>query len=425
MNGLREAFDEIVANVPAYGDLDRAIAQAERERRRRYGIVARLAAAAAVVTVIVGMLAVTRDTDTAPPISPTPMTPTPTPPKTQPPQTWVDTAMTPTKGNGWVVPNPLDAVRDGWFQIVADHLHPSPRHAEWGQGAFELPGEGSLYSAGGGIGVMEASSAAGLLANGCAYLHPTPNLDRDESCHTKQTRGPNGEPVHVTSFQSLCTTWDADSAAPGVYYKNCGDYNVTVVVERNDGRIGYIDVQGRDYVEAMPFALSDLVAAAADPRLALPDAAYDVPSNQTVASVVADHFPTWRADGDQQVIPLPELGYASASGNLAPFTVGVVVRPAGGAPTCGEDPWTRSCTERRVYGADDPTIVYVHARDDDEWADCCPRNTRAVSRTFVYVGPRHTVVVSQSRLIPDGERTIGTELDQALIDLALDPRFQS
>ena len=426
MSGLHDALDEIVADVPVYGDLDRAIEEADRERRHRYGVVAALAAAAAVVVVIAGIVAVSRDTGTAPPVtpSPTPATPSPPPAKSQSPRTWVDTAMTPTKGNGWVVPNPLDAVRDGWFRIVADHLHPSPRHAEWGQGAFELPGEGSLYSAGGEIGVMEASGAEGLLANGCAYLHPTPNPDRDESCHTKHTRGPHGEPVHVTSFQSLCTTWDADSAAPGVYYKNCGDYDVTVVVERNDGRTGYIDVQGRDYVEAMPFALADLVAAAADPRLALPDAAYDVPSNQTVASVVADHFPTWRADGDQQVIPLPELGYASASGKLAPFTVGVVVRPAGGAPTCGEDPWTRSCTERRVYGADDPTIVYVHARDDDEWADCCPRNTRAVSRTFVYVGPRHTVVVSESRLIPDGERTIGAELDQALIDLALDPRLQ-
>jgi hypothetical protein len=425
MSGLREAFDEIVADVPAYGDLDRAIARAERERRRRYGVVAGLAAAAAVVAVIVGMLAVTRNTDTAPPVSPTKITPTPTPPKSQSSQTWVDTAMTPTNAKGWVVPNPLDAVRDGWFQIVADHLHPSPRHAEWGPGAFELPGEDSLYSADGVIGVMEASRAEGLLANGCAYLHPTPNLDRDESCHTQQTRGPNGEPVHVTSFQSLCTTWDADSAAPGVYNKNCGDYDVTVVVERNNGRVGYIDVEGRDYVEAMPFALPDLVAAAADPRLALPDAAYDVPSNQTVASVVADQLRTWRADRDQQLIPLPEPGYASAWGKLAPFTVGVVVHPAGGAPTCGEDPWTRSCTERRVYGADDPTIVYVHARDDDEWADCCPRNTRAVSRTFVYVGPRHTVVVSESRLIPDGEPTIGAELDQALIDLALDPRFQS
>lgn len=420
MSALHEAFDEIVADVPTYGDLDGAIRKVEQERRPRYAAVACLAAAA-VVAVILGVLSVTRDTDTAPPISPSP---SPAPSKTQSPQTWVDTAMSPSKGNGWVVPNPLDAVRDGRFRIVADHLHPSPRSAERGPGAFALPGEASLHPVDGEIGVMESSSAEGLLANGCAYLHPTPNPDRDESCHTNQTRGPNGEPVHVISFQSLCTSWDADSAAPGVYYKNCGDYNVTVVVERDDGRIGYVDVQGRDYVRAMPIPLADLVAAAADPTLALPDAAYDVPSSQTVASVVSDHFPTWRARDDRQVTPLREVGYASVWGKLAPFTVGVVVHPAGGAPVCGEDPWTRSCTERRVYGADDPTIVYVHARDDDEWADCCPRNTRAVSRTYVYVGPRHTVVISESRLIPDGERTIGAELDQAMIDLALDPRLQ-
>jgi hypothetical protein len=330
--------------------------------------------------------------------------------------------MTPTKGNGWVVPNPLDAVRDGWFQIVADHLHPSPRHAEWGQGAFELPGEGSLYSAGGGIGVMAASSAEGLLANGCAYLHPTPNLDRDESCHTKQTRGPNGEPVQVTSFQSLCTTWDADSAAPGVYYRNCGDYNVTVVVERNDGRIGYIDVQGRDYVEAMPFALTTLAAAAADPRLVLPDAAYEVPSDQAVASVVSNHFPTWREPTDVQRIPLPEPGRASTSGNLRRLGVSVSVWPAGGTPTCGRS-WLVSCVERRVYGADDSTTVFVGAWGNED-CDFCSRNSRADSRVFVFVGPRNTVVVGAYLAAKAGDEPISPDLDQRLIDLALDPRLQ-
>ena len=48
MSGLHEAFDEIVADVPVYGDLDKAIEQADRERRHRYGVVAGLAAAAAV-----------------------------------------------------------------------------------------------------------------------------------------------------------------------------------------------------------------------------------------------------------------------------------------------------------------------------------------------------------------------------------------
>jgi hypothetical protein len=330
--------------------------------------------------------------------------------------------MTPTKGNGWVVPNPLDAVRDGWFQIVADHLHPSPRHAGWGQGAFELPGEGSLYSAGGGIGVMEASSAAGLLANGCAYLHPTPNLDRDESCHTKQTRGPNGEPVHVTSFQSLCTTWDADSAAPGVYYKNCGDYDVTVVAERGDGRIGYVDVRGRDYVEAMPFALADLAAAAVDPRLTLPDSAYEVPSDRAVASILADHVPGYLPD-DTPVSPLArQPGDARADGKLGLLGLSVYVVPAGEAPTCGRVGKLIECFERRVFGADDPTTVYVGAWGVEDRTFCCPRESP--TRAFVYVGPRYTVAVWLGRVVREHEDGIGAALDQRVIDLLLDPRLQ-
>jgi len=78
MSSLHEVFDEIVADVPVYGDLDRAIEQAERERRRRYGAAVGLAAAAAVIALIGGIFAVSRATDTAPPIGPATTTPTPT-----------------------------------------------------------------------------------------------------------------------------------------------------------------------------------------------------------------------------------------------------------------------------------------------------------------------------------------------------------
>ena len=61
MSGLREAFSELAADVPVYGDLERAIEQADRERRHRYGVVASLAAAAAIVAVIVGVFASTGD----------------------------------------------------------------------------------------------------------------------------------------------------------------------------------------------------------------------------------------------------------------------------------------------------------------------------------------------------------------------------
>lgn len=431
MSGLREAFEEIVADVPVYGDLDRAIEQAERERRRRYGVVAGLAAAAAVVAVIVGMLAVTRDTDTAPPVSPPPSpTPSPTPAKSQGPDTWADTEVAPsTKGWSWDVPDPLAAARDGWFDIVAGHLHATPtqQHADWYHAAFELPVEGSDYSTFVEFGVMDASGAEGLVADGCAYLHPISGDHRNESCRTERIVGPHGERVHVTSFQSLCTTWDpgrpGDDArpAPGSY-NSCGDYDVTVVAERGDGRIGYVDVQGRDYVEAMPFALADLAAAAADPRLVLPDAAYEVPSDQAVASVVSNHFPTWREPTDVQPIPLPEPGRASTSGNLRRLGVSVSVWPAGGTPTCGRS-WLVSCVERRVYGADDSTTVFVGAWGNED-CDFCSRNSRADSRVFVFVGPRNTVVVGAYLAAKAGDEPMSPDLDQRLIDLALDPRLQ-
>lgn len=79
MSGLREAFDELVADVPVYGDLDRAVQQADREQRRRAGVVAGLAAAAAVVVVIVGLLALSREgTSSQEPVDPSTPTPTPT-----------------------------------------------------------------------------------------------------------------------------------------------------------------------------------------------------------------------------------------------------------------------------------------------------------------------------------------------------------
>ena len=79
MSGLHEAFDEIVARVPVYGDLDGAIEQAEQERRRRFSVVASLSAAAAVLLVVAGVLVIARDDDGAPqPIGP-PSTQTPSP----------------------------------------------------------------------------------------------------------------------------------------------------------------------------------------------------------------------------------------------------------------------------------------------------------------------------------------------------------
>ena len=79
MSGLHDAFDELVADVPVYGDIDRAIEQANREQVHRHGMVAGLAAAAAVVAVIIGMLAITHDANRSErPAGPSSPTPTPT-----------------------------------------------------------------------------------------------------------------------------------------------------------------------------------------------------------------------------------------------------------------------------------------------------------------------------------------------------------
>lgn len=424
LDRLVDYHDHIAAPVvPVADDVRRG-----RRRVRRNRGIATGAVAAGVAGVLVTASLLTGGSHDAAPTPVTSPTPTPTPTTSQGPDTWADAPVPSAKGHGWNVPDPLDAVRDGWFRIVADHLQPSPQRTELGPTSelpgegFELPGEGSLYSTGGTIGVTTASSAEGLLADGCAYLHPVSGDHRKESCHTRQIKGPNGERVHVTSFQSLCTTWDAESAAPGVFFKNCGDYNVTVVAERRDGRVGYVVVEGRDYVEAMPFAQTDLAAAAADPRLALPDAAYEVPSDQTVVSVLADHVPDYRP-GRHPLSATEHPGYAQAGGNVGRRGLFVQVWPAGGVPRCGRSSLTE-CVERHVYGADDPTTVFVGAWDDPDWADCCPRNSRATSRVFVYVGPRHTVVVSESLVVKEHEEAVGDDLDQRLIDLALDPRLQ-
>lgn len=83
MSGLREGFDEIVADVRSYGDLDRAIERAGHERRRRLNLVAGIAAAAAVLVAIAGTLVITQGDDARTPQPISPVTPTPNPSATQ------------------------------------------------------------------------------------------------------------------------------------------------------------------------------------------------------------------------------------------------------------------------------------------------------------------------------------------------------
>jgi hypothetical protein len=120
---------------------------------------------------------------------------------------------------------------------------------------------------------------------------------------------------------------------------------------------------------------------------------------------------------------LPDYpGYAWASGRLGRLGFSVSVWPAGGTPRCGSR-WLIGCVDRHVFGADDPTTVYVGTWDEEHWASY-PKNSRADRRVFVYVGPRNTVVVWESGVVKADEEPLGAELDQRMIDLALDPRLQ-
>lgn len=430
MSSLHEKFDEIVADVPVYGDLDRAVEQAERERRQRYGMVAGLAAAAAVVAVIVGVLAVTGDGNRSQPPN-GPVT-TPTPLKSQSPQTWADTPVTATAdGRGWEVPDPLKAARDAWFAIVAEHLDPtgdrlgSLDSSPLGVG-FDWPGEGAQPSTHGQVGLIVDRGDLNLFDNGCRYLGtPAPSHGK-VSCSTERIATPDGEQARVSRYQRMCATWnpgrEGDDArpGPGVTYETCGEYAVAVAVERRDGLIGYIRVDGRGTTDYNPFAPAALAKVAADARLTLPEAAYAVPPDQAVASVLADHVPGYRPE-DQVSPPQHRPGYASAAGRLGRLTVSVSVWPAGGTPTCGRS-WLIDCIERRVFGADDPTTVLVSQTEELDWADV--KESVATSREIVYVGPRHTVVAWVGMTVEPGEETLVADLDQALIDLVLDPRLQ-
>ena len=249
-----------------------------------------------------------------------------------------------------------------------------------------------------------------------------------QSCSTERFAGPRGERATISRWERRCGSWDpgreGDDArpGPGSTYVTCGDYAVGVAVERRDRLIGYVLVDGRGTPDFNPFPRAAMAAVAADPRLKLPRSAYAVPSDQAVVSVVEDHFPAYRAAEHGSASP-HHPGYAHADGKLRRLGLTVQVWPAGEAPECGRS-WLIDCVERRVFGTDDSTTVFVGAWDEEDWTDCCPKNSRADTREFVYVGPRHTVVVTEFMIVKAHEDPISADLDQRLIDLALDPRLQ-
>ena len=370
------------------------------------------------------------------PSSVSPIGPSPTPTKSQSPKTWADTSVAATHdGKGWQVPDPLKASRDAWLAVAAEHLDPTgdleavdstPRgiHLEWpaeGSDYAATTAAASAYATYGRLGLLVDPGDPNPLDDGCGYLLAQHEGAPDDqvSCHTERFEGPGGERARVSSWERRCGAYEGGVTAPAT----CGDYVVAVAVERRDGLIGFVVVDGRGTPDFNPLTPDAMAAAAADPRLTLPERAFAVPSDQAMVSVVEDHFPRYRPAYDRQLPAWDHPGYAHTSGQLGALQLYVQVWPAGGSPACGRG-YLIECVERRVFGADDPTTVFVGAWDEEDWASCCPRNSRADDRTFVYVGPRHTVVVSELLIVEADEDPISAALDQRLIDLALDPQLQ-
>ena len=431
LDRLVDYHDHIAPPLVPVGD---DVRRGRRRVRRNRGIVAGAVAVAVAGVIVTASLITGGGRDAAPPAVPSP-TPSETPAKVQSAETWVDIAVAPHAGYGWDVPNPVDEARRAWFDLAEDHLDTSTPHLRGFTTSasgieFERPPAGNIYPTTGQLGLVVDSGELNPI-DGCRYLTGGPHPDNGfVSCSAERFTGPDGERARIARYQRLCETWDpgqpGDDARPGLgaTYETCGDYRVAVAVERRDGLIGYVVVDGRGRPDANPFPRAALAEAAADRRLVLPEAAYAVPSDQQVKSVVTDHFADYRPDVLEQPLPVA-TGSAWTGGRLGPRALTVQVRLAGGLPTCGRS-WLTECVERRVYGADDPTTVFVGSWDEEDWAaDCCrPKNSRATSRVFVYVGPRHTVVVSEGLVVKAHEEAVGAELDPRVIDLLLDPRLQ-
>jgi hypothetical protein len=316
---------------------------------------------------------------------------------------------------------------------VAQHLDPTGEDLEaqesypWG-GNFERPSDDSIYSTFGNFGVIVDRGELNLFDDGCAYLlgERQGPPDGQESCRTEMFVAPGGERARISSWERRCSSWDPGSEGddarpgPGSTYATCGDYVVAVAVEHRDGLVGFVKVDGRGTADFNPFSRTAMAAAAADPRLTLPETAFSVPTDRALVSVVLDHVPGYTADTSFRP---PHPGSAETYGELGARGLSVTVRPVGGPPACGST-WLVDCVERHVFGADDPTTVYVGSWAEENWASCCPKNSRAERREVVYVGPRHTVVAWLGAVVPEDEETLGAELDQRLIDLVLDPRLQ-
>lgn len=311
-----------------------------------------------------------------------------TPARWQSPDTWVDTELTPTRGElGLTVPDPLGPIRDAWSEAIAEHLDPAVEHLEYTQQIWQHVELTAVRPATWGtFGVMVDDGGGLLMEHGCRLI-VWRWAEKRSGCRQRRLSGPHGEDAWVMQMPVDV------SPRPTV------NPSALVMVERVNGTFGYLEGYWFGGPDANPLPLDVMVEAAADPRLRLPAKAFGVPRNSTVAAVVHDHVGSFRTD----LVRVSELGIGEVKtpGDFPWLSVRVV--PAGRIPTCGARS-LRSCVARQVYGADDPTTVYV-----GKWR---------TFMQFVYVGPKNTVSVYYA------DRARGANLQRRMIDLLLDPRLQ-
>lgn len=336
----------------------------------------------------------------------------PEPAKSQSPATWVDTKLKARSSTrGWRIPDPLEPARQEWYEVVAAHLDPAGglRKGPYGTFPWRLEsGQGHRTHV--DFGLLVDVEDEHVLERACPLLAWTTTIERS-GCRQQPFVGPDGEDAWIVRPRE---------PEPGSRYCGspaCADHAAMVLVERADGTLGYVMAFRREAFGAPPYPLDLMAEAASDPRFTLPAKAFGVPRDSAVTAVAREHFESLQLDPDSR---LSVFGYGFTRGLVRAKAWGsktsviddrllaVAVRPAGRSPRCGRD-GLDTCVARQVYGAGDPTTVYV-----GRWCDeflCLVH--------LVYVGPHNTVWVGAGSRLSRLPRQ-----QQRLIDLVLDPRLQ-
>lgn len=326
------------------------------------------------------------------------------PMKPQSPATWVDTKVKPkdARFSGWVISDGLKRAW-AWDEVIAEHLSPAGPFVNQSWRLRSQPGhEAAVF-----YDLLVHEGDEHVLKQGCLLIEEITSPSHNHSatgsgCRADRVAGPQGEDAWIIAPRS--------DAPAGVSRVGRGRIAL-VLVERADGTLGYVMAANDSGVGPNRFPLELMVEAAADARLSLPAKAFRVPNASVITSVVRDHFGSFRPEDSSS-----RLGRGSVHtwGNAIPHTVQVV--SAGRAPQCGGR-GLGSCVARQVYGAADPTTVYV-----GRW--CLSRNTCWME--LAYVGPRNTALVEVGlpfkRLNSAKWRR---HMEKRLIDLLLDPRLQT